>query len=261
MFNYRNLCVAVLLLALLGFSGCVGTLTKAVDIYKTTVTAEKGDEAYKKKDFSTALGEYKTAAQTGDAYCQFMVAYMYLAGEGTKKDTKLYGYWIRKSADNDFPEANYLVGIELLSTDPDSAVRYLEKAAAKEHGSSMHMLGLAYARGIGVQQNGTEALRWFRMAHAQGIPVESELLSESGIQGYMKQGRRPARPPAGSESGTRQHLVREIQQRLTDLGYDPGPVDGMFGGKTKVAIQGFQRKKGMNPDGQATPQVLEALKN
>jgi peptidoglycan hydrolase-like protein with peptidoglycan-binding domain len=63
----------------------------------------------------------------------------------------------------------------------------------------------------------------------------------------------------GSVAAGRQ-LVREIQQRLTDLGYAPGPVDGLFGGKTRSAIQAFQRAQGLQPDGQATPQLLEVLK-
>lgn len=36
-----------------------------------------------------------------------------------------------------------------------------------------------------------------------------------------------------------------IQQGLTDLGYDPGPVDGMFGPRTKAAMTGLIAANGL----------------
>jgi TPR repeat protein len=150
------------------------------------------------------------------------------------------------------------MGLERISADPAAALRHLEKAASGEHGMSMHLLGLLHAQGIGVPQNTGEALKWFRLAQAHGIEVDRDLLSEPGIRNYAK---RMNRTPSstGSVAAGRQ-LVREIQQRLTDLGYAPGPVDGLFGGKTRSAIQAFQRAQGLQPDGQATPQLLEVLK-
>jgi peptidoglycan hydrolase-like protein with peptidoglycan-binding domain len=55
-------------------------------------------------------------------------------------------------------------------------------------------------------------------------------------------------------------MVREIQQLLTDLGYTPGPVDGLYGKKTRAAIQAFQVDKNLDPNGQATQQILDALR-
>jgi len=41
----------------------------------------------------------------------------------------------------------------------------------------------------------------------------------------------------------------ERQQWLKNLGYNPGPVDGVFGPKTKKALQEFQSDCGLHPDG------------
>lgn len=43
--------------------------------------------------------------------------------------------------------------------------------------------------------------------------------------------------------------VKTIQRRLNKLGYDAGPVDGLLGRKTRVAIQAFQRDRGIAADG------------
>lgn len=42
--------------------------------------------------------------------------------------------------------------------------------------------------------------------------------------------------------GDRGDPVSEIQQHLVALGFDPGPVDGIFGPKTAGAVEQFQRR-------------------
>jgi peptidoglycan hydrolase-like protein with peptidoglycan-binding domain len=55
--------------------------------------------------------------------------------------------------------------------------------------------------------------------------------------------------------------VSEIQSRLTSLGYNPGPVDGAFGSKTRMAIIDFERRQGLQPTGLPTPSVMQALRS
>ena len=47
-------------------------------------------------------------------------------------------------------------------------------------------------------------------------------------------------------SGT---VVKDIQTKLKRWGYYTGSVDGIFGAKTKAAVQYFQRKNGLTADG------------
>jgi len=54
--------------------------------------------------------------------------------------------------------------------------------------------------------------------------------------------------------------ISELQQLLTDLGYDPGPVDGAYGNKTKDAVAGYQIDSGLLGTGVATAGLLEALR-
>jgi len=53
-------------------------------------------------------------------------------------------------------------------------------------------------------------------------------------------------------------LISELQRKLKAAGYNPGTIDGVYGGATKSAVRAFQRKKGM-PTGQLTIETLSAL--
>jgi len=49
-----------------------------------------------------------------------------------------------------------------------------------------------------------------------------------------------ATPKAGTASRqTRTDHVRQLQRALITAGYDPGPVDGIFGPRTKAALQQY----------------------
>ena len=52
----------------------------------------------------------------------------------------------------------------------------------------------------------------------------------------------------------------EAQQLLTDLGYDPGPVDGDYGRRTAEAVNTFQRDVGITPNGWIDEDLLSALR-
>jgi peptidoglycan hydrolase-like protein with peptidoglycan-binding domain len=51
------------------------------------------------------------------------------------------------------------------------------------------------------------------------------------------------------KKGSKDPAVRDLQQALAALGYDPGPVDGVFGGRTESAVKAFQRTREIAADG------------
>lgn len=53
--------------------------------------------------------------------------------------------------------------------------------------------------------------------------------------------------------------VKALQNRLKKLGFDPGPVDGLFGDKTLAAVKRFQKAKGLSVDGGVGPKTWDAL--
>jgi hypothetical protein len=53
--------------------------------------------------------------------------------------------------------------------------------------------------------------------------------------------------------------VRALQARLRALGFDPGPLDGLFGPRTQAAVRAFQRARGLEVDGVVGPRTWTAL--
>lgn len=53
--------------------------------------------------------------------------------------------------------------------------------------------------------------------------------------------------------------VRDVQTRLHQLGYDPGPIDGIRGRRTYNAVKQFQRDRGLEIDGLVGPITEAAL--
>jgi N-acetylmuramoyl-L-alanine amidase len=53
--------------------------------------------------------------------------------------------------------------------------------------------------------------------------------------------------------------VLALQQRLLDLGFKVGKVDGRYGHQTEQAVRDFQRNVGVPPDGTCGPATLRAL--
>jgi N-acetylmuramoyl-L-alanine amidase len=63
----------------------------------------------------------------------------------------------------------------------------------------------------------------------------------------------PERPIRGDD-------VISLQERVHELGYDAGPVDGVFGPETEVGLRAFQRDYGLTADGTCGPATLRALR-
>jgi peptidoglycan hydrolase-like protein with peptidoglycan-binding domain len=54
--------------------------------------------------------------------------------------------------------------------------------------------------------------------------------------------------------------VREVQLRLRTVGYEPGPIDGLFGPLTEAAVRSFQHAHGLATDGVVGPRTDAALR-
>ncbi len=72
---------------------------------------------------------------------------------------------------------------------------------------------------------------------------------------------------SGREKGGKSTLIHvpgvtvsDVQKALSRAGYDPGPIDGHMGKKTKSAIKQFQKKNGLAADGVVGEKTWNSMK-
>ena len=105
----------------------------------------KGNAAYERGDYVTALKELRPLAEQGDAEAQIGLARMYFLGQG-------------------------------VSQDYDKAMKWLQNAAEQGHAIAQFRLGIMYDDGQGVPQDYAEAMKWYRKAAEQGDAISQRIL-------------------------------------------------------------------------------------
>jgi rare lipoprotein A (peptidoglycan hydrolase) len=61
------------------------------------------------------------------------------------------------------------------------------------------------------------------------------------------------------KKGDRGNDVAVLQRLLHWKGWSPGPIDGVFGRKTRRAVKHLQRNRGLTADGKVGPRTIGAL--
>lgn len=69
----------------------------------------------------------------------------------------------------------------------------------------------------------------------------------------------PSSSGGSLKTGSSGSDVKRLQQRLKDLGYLSGSVDGKFGAATETAVRDFQAANGLSVDGKAGTRTIEKL--
>ena len=100
-----------------------------------------------------------------------------------------------------------------------------------------------------------ETFKEFRKAEetdtSDETPIELEMISE--LMPDAKEGSEAA------EEKVPDPIVRETQEALLELGYEPGPVDGLMGRRTEAAIRAFQEAELLPVDGLPSAALLLEL--
>ena len=66
-------------------------------------------------------------------------------------------------------------------------------------------------------------------------------------------------PPLVTSPSPYAPLIKDVQQKLHDLGFDPGPVNGEFGTKTQAALAQFQLSQTVPASGALDDATLARL--
>lgn len=88
-------------------------------------------------------------------------------------------------------------------------------------------------------------------SYVMGVGLLGDRIAgRSGVRGSWPRGDTPLSNAQKSE----------MQRLLNARGFDAGTPDGKLGTQSIEAVRAYQRSRGMNPDGWATPQLLTALR-
>jgi hypothetical protein len=251
----RNFLLSVILIfGALFFSGCVSTMKSAMD-------RSKGDTAFSRKNYPEAVHAYRSAANNGDAESAYMLSWLLLnseygvqnIGEGLNRlnDAAATGHVLA----NRSLGVIYMSGKHGVEKSTARALPYYERAAAQNDDVSALTLAVIYGSGMGVEKNPVQAARWFAKAKELGLPVPSEMTHPDTIAAL-----RPLPDGKKTDAGYSKRLVREAQSLLKQLGYNPGPVDGLAGKKTRRAVMNFQKKQKLPVTGEINDRLLRDLK-
>ena len=86
--------------------------------------------------------------------------------------------------------------------------------------------------------------------HEQAIEWLQGQLSKEVLEEFSYKWRNiPSEPFLPLQEGAVGPEVKQLQQRLQEQGFNPGPVDGVFGAGTKASVIAFQKAKGLYADG------------
>lgn len=166
------------------------------------------------------------------------------------------------------------------------AVEQWQAAARAQDVRAMLALGRAFAKGVGVPQDFVEAHKWLNLAAGRGSAegaAERNALSAKMTVEEQAEARKLARAwriaatqpqpkpaaPAGKAERPKKpapaapppkRVLREAQGLLVQLGYGPGPADGVWRLESGQAYRAFLVDAGMTPGDVLTPAGLRALR-
>jgi len=151
---------------------------------------KEGYAALARKDYVTAMKEYRPLAERGNAEAQYRVGRMYEFGQGVPQDKALGIAWVRKAAEQNHADAQYELGVvygtgDGVKQDDVQAVAWFRKAAMQGDSMAQYNLGQSYANGQGVNKDYAQAVDWWRKSAAQG---NADAQFKLGVVYYTGQG-------------------------------------------------------------------------
>ena len=197
------------------------------------LSCSKNQEPYQKVSFSQELLK---KAEVGDSKAQLQLAGCYSEGRGIEKDLRLAFEWANKSANQNYPLAQAILGQiyhfgEGVDKNDTKAFEWFQKAAENGCSVGQYNLACAYFSGRGTKANDKEAFRWMKKAsedskgEAYGIAnyrLAQMYLNEWGVKKEFNKGFEYAKKAANSGSAEANYLVGDLYHsgKGCDKNYD-----------------------------------------
>ena len=190
-----------------------------------------------RQNYAKAVKWYGFGAELGDGYAQYQLGLMYGSGRGVGKDLVQAHKWHNLAASQTSSDgmaagmaAPHRDGVEKLLTSAELAEA---QRLAREWRPRTRTVHQRCKLGTFVQH---------RPDPAPGIQHGADAT--------------PRKTSTDAESaGSR---IANVQRALRRLGYDPGPIDGILGTGTRMAIRSFQADHGLPVTGRVSEQLDSA---
>ncbi len=162
----------------IGLSGIFRVSLLAIAVAATPGLAcagqfEDGQYYYAQGNYYDAWRLFQPLAEAGDAKAQYMLGYMFHAGQSTPRNDRGAAIWYKRAADQGYAPAQaalgdlYLHGVDV-AHDEAEAMRLYRLAADQGDSTAQYFLAQAYKSGDGVAKNDEEAAKWMKLAQASG---------------------------------------------------------------------------------------------
>jgi hypothetical protein len=252
---------------------------------------QQGWSAYYRGEYATALRELRPVAEQGHPAAQINLGIMYEEGQGVTQDYAEALKWFQRAARQDYAEGQFKLGEAYAAgkgvpQDYGQAIKWYEKAAAQRDTQAMIELGILYNEGKGADLDKVQAFKWYELAVTYLPPgvFRNEVIGEKdkiavamtrdqvhqaeamaqrwqkNTQQTAKATAAPASAPAPAAAPASGASIREVQEDLATLGYDPGPADGEIGPRTRRAIRAFESDNGLSVTGEISASLRTVLR-
>lgn len=196
-------------------------------------------------DYWGARKLYEKASNLGSDLAKGNFGYMLMHGTGGSTDFPQGLSNLREASEEGIPIALHGLGDAYrygqgVSPDVHRAIVHYQDAAGKNFATSHHSLGEMYRTGEGIPKNLEKSIHHHRKAAELGDVGSRQLLEH--------------------DLNTTVYDPLEIQELLTGLKFNPGPVDGQIGNATRLAIKDFQTSQNLTADGIPTFELLQHLR-
>ncbi|MBL4539529.1 MAG: SEL1-like repeat protein, partial [Oceanicaulis sp.] len=234
--------------------------------------------------FSDAAALMRRAAEQDVPAAQRRFALMLANGEGVPANPASAREWMARAAENGNVQAMHDAGGMFINAEstPDFqaiAARWFEQGALHGLVDSQVNMALLFKEGFGVPESPADAYAWFTIAANAGdaearnsaaelrpmLTPEQRAAAESVARNFTPRASRPEAqgeyPPQPWDNGALASpaQIARAQALLSQLGYQPGPADGMMGARTRDAIRSFRRAQGLTVSDQVDSTLISRL--
>ena len=219
------------------------------------------------RDPEAAVARFHQAAEAGHAGALNALGLAYLSGSGVARDPVEAMLWFRRASIGGNPRGAYNMARlyesgELGTPDPQTAAGWYRVAADAGYeparAASARLQAVAYGDGVAAPRIGFVNLApeaGLLVLDQTGIPAAPDPILDAlaaqmaslppGPAEVTRASEVTAQPAIAPDRRVTAAQIREIQQLLTRLNLDVGPIDGVMGRRTRAAIVAFQQSQGL----------------